>query len=204
MNRYKIRLVKLSCLIASLILCLSTGCSKPEQITKAEQICMPEISKAEAMQVAEDVLVRMHFDIEKADVESGYIQTRPLRGAQLFEFWRSDNVGDRNSAEANLHSIRRIAELHIGEPSDKEQSKLCISCNVKTQRLNLPEREIKSSTRVYEMFSRSERSMQRLNLDPEQRQLTTWVDLGPDPKLAMRILKRIESRIAQNQKEPKL
>lgn len=204
MNRYRTKLVKLFYLMVSLILCLSTGCSKPEQITKAEQICVPEISKAEAMQAAEDVLGRMHFNIEKADVENGFIKTRPLQGAQFFEFWRSDNVGGRNSAEANLHSIRRIAQLHISESSGKEQGKLCISCNVKTQRLNLPEREIRSSTRAHEMFSRSERSMQRLNLDPEQRRLTTWVDLGPDPKLATRILKRIESQIAQKQKEPKL
>lgn len=192
------------CFIVIVALCLLAGCSKPEQFKTAEQICVPQTSKVEVMQTVEDALGQMHFSIEKSDVENGFVRTRPLQGAQFFEFWRSDNVGGRNSAEANLHSIRRIVELQISEPSSEERGKLCIRCNVKTQRLNLPEREIRSSARAYEMFSRSQRSMQRLHIDPKQRKDMFWVDLGLDEKLATRILKRIESQIAQRQKETKL
>ena len=63
------------------------------------------------------------------------------------------------------------------------------------QRLALPERQISSSTRAYEMFSRSTSSMQSLKLNPEQKADMAWVDLGNDKRLATEILKRIKERI---------
>ena len=168
-----------------------TGCAKQQQFKTVEQICMPAASKAEAMQAAEDVLGKMHFTIDKADVEQGLVRTRPLPGAQFFEFWRSDNVGALNSAEANLHSIRRVVELDIS----RQGGQLCIGCNVKVSRLSLPEQQISSSARAYRMFSQSSPSMQKLELHPEQKKSMAWVDLGNDTMLATEILKRIEKRV---------
>jgi hypothetical protein len=190
--------------LAGMALCLLAACSGPEQFKAVERICVPEMTKAEVMQTAEDVLGQMYFDIDKADVNSGFIRTKPLQGAQFFELWRSDNVGARNSAEANLQSIRRTVELQINEENVEEGNKLCIRCDAKTQRLNMPEREVTSSARAYEMYSKSQRSMQKLSLEPEQRKQMLWVDLGPDKELATEILKRIEEAIAQKRKEPKL
>ena len=62
---------------------------------------------------AERVLTRMHFAIEKLDAEQGVVKTRPLRGAQFFEFWRSDNVSSYDCEEANLQSVRRTVELRV-------------------------------------------------------------------------------------------
>ena len=143
------------------------------------------------MEAAEDVLCKMHFTIEKADIESGFIRTRPLSGAQFFEFWRSDNAGSFNAVEANLHTIRRIAELNISQ----QNGRVCIGCNVKTERLSLPEREVISSSRAYEMFSQSGPLRQRLALNPEQKRGMVWVDLGKDAWLETEILKRIENRL---------
>jgi hypothetical protein len=86
------------------------GCAQQHQDV-AGRIYVPDIGKAETMEVAEDVLAKMQFTIEKADVRSGFIKTRPLPGAQLFEFWRSDNVGADNCLQANLHTVRRTVEL---------------------------------------------------------------------------------------------
>lgn len=169
-----------------------TGCAK-QRYQLIEQIHLTNIEKSQAMQAAEDVLAKMHFTIEKADTESGFIRTRPLEGAQFFEFWRKDNVGAFNAAEANLHSIRRIAELNISQDGEK----LRIDCDVKTQRLNLPERQTTSSTRAYEMFSKSSPSMQKLRLNKQQKTGVAWADLGQDKQLATEILKRIEKRIEQ-------
>lgn len=164
------------------------------------------MSKVAAMQQAEGVLSQMHFTIEKFDVEQGLIRTRPLAAAQAFELWRSDNIGAFNNAEANLHSIRRTVEVNVSQQAEKPATagKLCIGCNVKTQKLNLPESQISSSSQAYAMFSRSCPSIQKLILNPVQKNAISWVDLGQDEKLATEILKRIEKKIREPQKEKEL
>jgi len=204
MNGWKMKAIKQSFFLARIALCFLVGCCGPEKSKVVEQICVPEISKVEVMQAAEDVLGQLNFSIEKSDANSGFIKTRPLQGAQFFELWRGDNVGCRNSLEANVQNIRRVAELQMNQAGGEAGNKLCISCDVKTQRLSLPEREVSSSARAYGMFSKSQKTIQRLNLDPEQKKQMLWIDLGSDPKLATKILKRIEKKIAQRQKAPKL
>ena len=166
-----------------------TGCARPQYRETVEQICLPDIQKQQAMQTAEDILARMQFTIDKSDAEQGIIRTRPLPAAQSFEFWRSDNIGSFNSTEANLHSIRRTAELGIS----RQAGQLCISCDVKVQRLSLPERQVTGSGHAYAMFTPSKQSIQVLELHPEQKESMAWVDLGSDKQLATDILKRISS-----------
>jgi len=151
------------------------------------------IGTAELMQVAEDVLAGMYFTIEKADVQSGLIRTMPLPGAQFFEFWRSDNVGADNTLAANLHTIRRTVTLDISQKDEQ----LCIGCNVQAERLSLPERQVSSSTRIYGIFSQSSSQLQRLKLNPDQKNEMAWIDLGRDKQLEAEILKRIETGIVR-------
>ena len=151
------------------------------------------IGTADMMEVTEDVLAGMHFTIEKADVQSGFIRTRPLPGAQFFEFWRSDNVGSDNTLAANLHTIRRTVTLNISQQGEQ----LHIGCEVQAQRLSLPQRQVSSSARLYGMFSLSSPSLQRLKLNPEQKKEIAWIDLGRDSRLEAEILKRIETRIVR-------
>jgi hypothetical protein len=169
------------------------------------------ISIADLMEVAEDVLSGMHFTIEKADARSGIVRTRPLAGAQFFEFWRSDNVGADNTIAANLHTIRRTVILNIspapvavqGSRQDEEPctatgtGEIRIGCEVQAQRLSLPERQVSSSARVYGMFSLSSPSLQRLQINPEQAKEIAWIDLGRDSRLEAEILKRIEKQIVR-------
>ncbi len=165
--------------------------------------------KLQAMETAEDVLAKMHFTIEKADTDPatlgidtphwrGFIRTRPLSGAQLFEFWRSDNVGADNWLESNLHSIRRVVELTISEQEEgppQNGNRLCINCEVQKYRLSMPEHQVSSSARAYKMFSESNSAFQNLRLNPEQKAGMAWIDLGKDKQLAAEILKRIEEQI---------
>ncbi|UCE98752.1 MAG: hypothetical protein JSV82_06060 [Planctomycetota bacterium] len=202
MKRQRINKAKGFCFAfaACVALLLSPGCAETQQFKVVEQICVGDISKPEAMQAVEDVLGEMHFTIEKTDVEHGQIKTRPLSGAQTFEFWRSDNVGAFNSAEANLHSLRRTVKLDINQQGEQ----LCIGCNVKTQKLSLPESQISSSSQAYGMFSKSCPSIQKLVLKPAQKSGMGWVDVGEDDRLATKILKRVEVRISNLQKEERL
>ena len=190
--------IKLLLFISCAALLLLVGCAKQQQFKTVERICVPNLQKQQAMEIAEDVLGQMHFTIEKADAELGVIRTRPLPGAQFFEFWRSDNIGAFNTAEANLHSIRRIVELNISLTPlplarGKKGGQLCIDCDVQVQRLSLPEHEVSSSSRAYKMFSKSTSSVQKLEFTPEQKKDMAWVDLGKDSRLATKILKQIET-----------
>jgi len=151
------------------------------------------IGTADMMEVAEDVLASMYFTIEKVDLQNGIIRTRPLPGAQFFEFWRSDNVGADNTLAANLHTIRRTVTLDISQ----QGRELRIGCNVQAERLSLPERQVSSSARVYGMFSQSSSSLQRLKLNSEQKKEMAWIDLGRDSQLEAEILRRIETGIVR-------
>jgi hypothetical protein len=167
------------------------GCAQPPHEEAMRPIDVPDINQAETMVLAEDVLAQLHFSIDKIDVKSGFIKTRPLSGAQFFELWRGDNVGGDNQLLANLHSIRRTVELDITERGEK----IRIGCHVKVQRLSLPEREVTSSARAYDMFSKSSPTLQKFSLNPEQEKSMAWIDLDDDIPLATEILKRIRERI---------
>lgn len=189
-------------LVCSMILAGCTGSQHSDTVTDVgpKEICVGNVEKAAAMQATEDVLAKMRFTIEKADAEMGYIRTNPLPGAQFFELWRKDSVGEFNSAEANLHTIQRTVQVEI---SEKDEG-LCIGCLVRTQRLNLPEHEVTSAGHTHEMFSQSSPSFQRMKLNPKQEAGMAWVDLGSDGRLAAVVLGQIEKRIAELGKEERI
>jgi len=169
------------------------GCAETQQYQPADELCLSNANRAKAVKAAEDILAEMNFDIAKADIEAGYITTAPLSGAKFFEFWRSDSIGTQNRLQSNLHSIRKIAELNV----EQKGQQLCIRCNVKVERLSLPEHQVSSSTRAYEMFSRSTASLQQLRPRPEQQNRMAWLDLGSDEQLASQILRNIKEQMAR-------
>ena len=182
-----------------LSLLLVAGCATPQQqpAPKDGSVNIADISVAEAMAVAEAALSRMQFAIEKADPEQGVIRTKPLTGAQFFEFWRSDNVGPVQAIEANLHTLRRSVELRL-QPNGNQ---VRVDCRVHVQRLSLPANEVASVSQAYRMYSASTRTIQRLELEPAQQEGFAWIDLGEDPALAERILKHVIERIQPQEKD---
>jgi hypothetical protein len=121
-----------------------------------------------------------------------------MPGGQFFEIWRQDNRGGYNRGMSNLHNIRRTAELKVSENSGQ----MCINCNVKIERLSIPEKQIDSSARAYAMFSESKEESQTLILNEEQKSKMEWVNLGRDNSLEAYILKKIDKRL-NNVKEGK-
>jgi hypothetical protein len=167
------------------------GCCGGQAGKQTNRICAQGVDKQAAMDAAQNVLEEMHFVIEKADANAGYISTRPLAAGQFFELWRSDTVGCENFAEANLHSITRIAELTF-KPVD---GTVCIECRVDTRRLSMPQREVSSATELPRVFTRSSGSLQTLSLNKEQRKEAVWMDMGQDVELQTKILERIKTQI---------
>ncbi len=169
--------------------------------TPTQMICPDGVTRAKVVQAAGDVLTRMHFAIEKLDAEQGLVRTRPLRGAQFFELWRSDNASTYSWEEANLQSVRRSVELRI-KPQDGGQRtedgntpRLCIECTVSVQRLSLPPNEVTGTSEAYRIHSASVPTLQRIEVTPQQQTAMAWIDLGQDPDLAARILARVEQRL---------
>ncbi len=182
-------------LMASVGFFALSGCGSDVQRASSESLCMKSVRKAQVMEVCEDILVRKQFVIEKYDLANGFIKTRPLSGKQMFEFWRSDNVGSFNSAEANIQSIQRSVIINILE----SENQLCIDCDVSVQRLSIPEQEIWGMNQTAGIFTRSSSSLQklRLRLKSEQKEdiAIAWIDLGSDGALENVILEQIEKKI---------
>jgi len=168
------------------------GCGQPQAPTGPQSIRLEQTQIERAVRTTEDVLEQMHFSIEKSDANAGLVRTEPLRGGQFFEFWRKDNVGKFNTLQANLHSIRRTAEVTF-EP---EGENLRVNCTVLTERLNLPQRQLASRSQTYALFTGSHRSLQTFELESEQREAMIWTDLADDSPLAKSILNRIQTRLA--------
>jgi len=177
--------------VAIVTVCLLSGCAKKQQF-EPKPVCLANIDVNSAMVQAEKALIRMNFVVEKADMAGGIMRTGPLSGGQFFEFWRKDNRGAYNRNMANLHSVRRTAELRFAQ----ENGQMCINCNVKVERLSIPEKEIDSSSRAYSLFSDSGQSDQSMELNAEQKASMEWVDLGRDNGLETYILKKINKRIS--------
>ena len=198
-------------LLPMLLMFILSGCSNQSRTPTPDRSAARSrfaVTRPAAMEIAEAVLTRMYFTIDKFDPNSGVIITRPLPGAQFFEFWRNENIGTKNWINSNLHSIRRTVEINfvpspaysvlrkeskeLGTQNSERRTK--ISCTVKIQRLSMPARQVTSSARAYEMFSRSNPTLQRLQLNPEQERKMAWVDMGTDTELEREIVKRIEKQ----------
>jgi hypothetical protein len=175
-------------LIYAVILCLA-GCSGNGYVVTTQQICKSAISKPDAMASAEKVLAGMYFSIEKFDVNSGYIKTEPLSGAQTLEFWRSDSVGSYNRTEADLQTIRRTVELNIADGNTPGQ--ICINCVAITERLSLPQ-DLTASGQSQIVMSSRQKSVRKLG---ERKADLTWINLGRDEQLETEILKRIDKQL---------
>lgn len=169
--------------------CCAKQCEKP-----ASTMCVQGVDSRTAIDAAKKTLEAMHFTIEKADANAGYIRTRPLAAGQFFEFWRSDTVGCENFAEANLHSVTRIAEINVAS----QDGDVCMECSVTARRLSMPQREISSATELPGVFTRSGGGLQTLKLNPEQEKAAAWIDMGADTQLQARILDRIGKQMANS------
>ncbi len=193
LDRRIMRICKILLAVGGLLTLFFAGCSEPKNFKAVDQICLADVNSPQAVKAAEDVLTSMQFAIEKADVNAGIVKTWPLTAGQPFEFWRKDNVGGFNKAEAALQSIRRIAQVNI----TRKDQQTCIDCNVTTQRLSLTEQPITSSAKGYTLFTKSGKSMQTLSMDKKRDK--DWIDLGADEKLSTVILQKIEKKFANNQ-----
>ena len=164
-----------------------SGCASPQQVVSDEPLCLPNTPPDQVMEASKAVLLGMHFEIEKYDTEARYIRTRPLSGAQFFEFWRQDNASAASVAQANLYSLRRIVELEC-TPQD---TTTCVQCRVGVLRLSVPEAPIEGAGRMGGIHTESSSRFQTLEVDRSKQAQIEWIEVDPDHDLERKILERI-------------
>jgi hypothetical protein len=178
-----------------ILACLLVGCAGQKTATQ-QPVCIDAIAKDKLMQTMEKTLVSMQFVIEKYDVENGVIRTRPLRGGQFFEPWRSDNASGFDTAESNLQSVQRTVELSL----NSEPTRQCIQCTSTVQRLSLPDEPIEGYLKAPALLTNSDRNKQRLQVDKNRADEMHWIDLGRDEALESKLLDKIQKNIAKGVK----
>jgi hypothetical protein len=182
-------------LIMGVLAALAGGCTRVKMV-QAQPVCIEAVSQDKLMRACEKMLVSMQFQIEKYDEESGAIRTRPLRGKQFFEFWRSDNASGFDAVESNLQSLQRTAELTI----ETQSSRVCVTCVINTRRLSLSEEPIKSYYEAAGLYTGSGASRQRLDVKKERLEEMRWIDLGRDEALEQKMLTKIQRLVKKGVK----
>lgn len=182
---------KISLSILVCIFCLG-GCSQPEQVVSSDPVCL-DFTMNQTMEAAKAALIQMHFNLEKDDPQTHYLRTRPLPGAQFFQFWRKDNADAYSAAQANMHSLRRIVEMEFSE----KDNAVCIACRVQVQRLSFPEKPIEGRNASASAFTESQYNRQSVLVDEDQLAKMEWLDAGPDRALEQRILERVKKQLQE-------
>ena len=182
--------ILMTVVFAGLVL-LANGCASQPIEQSTEPVCIANTLPEQAMTAAQTVLTKMHFDIDKFDTDIFYVRTRPLSGAQFFEFWRKDNASAYAAAKSNLHSIRRTVELTF----TPDGSSTCIQCRVQVSRLSIPETPLISTNQMSGVHTQSHTRLQTLDVSAERTAVSEWVDFGPDPDLEHRILEKIHQQL---------
>lgn len=184
---------KLGFLLACLSLLIVAGCAKQSAVNTNEPIKIKADNQT-IVSAAEEVLTDMHFVIDKADADAGYVLTKPLAGQEWFEFWRSDAADSKSLAKSSLFSLQKTAELSILQiDSDTCQ----LECVVYVQKLNIPQRQISGFGDLPSIFSKSSPSRQKLELSKINKSDTQWIDLADDELLAFNIKQKISKEIAR-------
>jgi hypothetical protein len=177
---------------------LTAGCAmQSRSAAPGEPTHWAGVTTADAVQAAEDILVRMNFEIEKADATHGVVRTLPLRSAQVFEFWRQDNAAASDVLQADVQTLRKLVQIEF-KPAGGQ---LAVNCRVRVQQLSIPEAQTAFVSHAYQMHSRSTPTTQTLDLSPKQKREMAWIDRDDDPILAQRIVERIAGRVQPGSSE---
>ncbi|MFI4911719.1 MAG: hypothetical protein ACIAQZ_08650 [Sedimentisphaeraceae bacterium JB056] len=138
----------------------------------------------QVMNTARKQLSAMGFKLDKYDTELGILRTKPLSGAQYWQFWRDDNVGASNAAMSNINSIVRIVEMDF----NASDGGIKVGCVADVKKLSYIGKEITGVSDMNEAFTDVSGGFQELALEEGQ---AKWLDLGRDVRLEKKVLRLI-------------
>lgn len=188
----------LPCLLG-LVLC--TGCSTlrgrspapvPE-LANTEVVNQVFIAHADQDVVWEGIIDVVHdyFEIARENRLDGIIETKPLVAAGMLEPWHHDSVGLDNRLEATLQSVRRRGFVNV----TPTQGGCWVSIQIFKEQedvLTTPDKSAGNST-----FQENRPLQRDLTLVVGDAAPQGWISLGHDQRLENRMLKQIQSSLAQ-------
>jgi hypothetical protein len=178
-------------LVLSLSAVCLAGCGGSARSSVSAPAALTAPDAGVMLAAAQEALGRMHFVMDKYDVEAGYLRTRPQRAGQFFEPWRRDNASAAAFGQANLNSLRRTVEVYV-EPQDWTSQLRCV---VTVEKLSIPPRPMRGMSWMAGMYTESDRRLQTLMLDATETERVEWIDLGPDHALEQRIVTEIQRQL---------
>lgn len=163
------------------------GCQQPTQPDGPTATQLTGADSEQLWQTALEVLRRYDLQPDRQDRRAGVITTHPTTSAQWFEFWRPEVVGGFEAGEANLHTIRRQATVHIRPAS--QQGQIYVSAQVDVYRYSAPERQVTSASGALQIFGEKLPTAEG-RMEPLA-EVSYWVPLGRDGRLEDELLRRI-------------
>ncbi len=181
---------------AALLAC--SGCQQPIQPEGPTDTQLTGADFEQLWQTGLEVLRRYNFRPDRQDRRAGVITTHPTTSAQWFEFWRPGTCGGFEAAEANLHTVRRQATVHIRPAA--EQGQLYVSVQVDVYRYAAPERQVTTASGALQIFGEKLPTAEG-EMGP-QAAAAYWVPLGRDSRLEDELLRRIVWHVGTDTVEP--
>jgi hypothetical protein len=189
--------MKLQCVLHLVpVAMVSGGCLSPRQQTYTTTLPVSaNLDSPEADRLwdsAQDTLREYRFRLDRVDRQEGVITTLPAGSKHFFELWRKDVATREDLWEATVNPLRRWIEVRFKAGEAGGWSELAVV--VHKERLSAQDRQFNSTTAAYQYFGDT------LPATTGEARLTSthehWIDLGRDPALEERLLKRIIDRSA--------
>lgn len=187
-----------SIFIVCVVLSAWSGCQQPVQPDGPTDTQLSGADFEQLWQTGLEVLRRYNFRPDRQDRRAGVITTYPTTSAQWFEFWRPEVVGGFEAGEANLHTVRRQATVHIRPAA--EQGQLYVSVQVDVYRYAAPERQVTTASGALQMFGERLPTAEGRMEPPAE--VSYWVPLGRDGRLEDELLRRIAWQVGTEISEP--
>lgn len=176
---------------ATLVSALLAGCGggmlQPRNGAPGENPRLVE-SEFDPLFTAIDRTLRDHrFTIFRNDPRLGEIQTYPLTGQQVWEFWRADAAGFYNQAESSVHTILRTVDARVYPVRDAQDNvvpgKFYLEMRVYTDRVSVPESEVTAANQLPGAYGGRYGLVDQLALESDKSTGRQAVFLGRDSEL---------------------
>ncbi len=190
-----------SSLLCVLILVLGTGCigmrARTPAPVAAQQVSTVFVANNDQEVVWEYIVVVVHdyFEIAREIRLDGIIETKPLVAAGILEPWHKDSVGLGNRLEGSLQSIRRRGFVNV----TPAQGGYLVSVEIYKEQEDVvasPDKSAGNST-----FQESRPLQRDLTLVVGDAAPQGWIALGHDQALEDRMLRQIQQRLADAQRQ---
>jgi hypothetical protein len=140
-----------------------------------------------------DKTVRAYqFEIDRADLRSGVLTSKPLVSSQMFEFWRRD-VGDlRETMDSTTQTMRRTIHFEVVRGED---GTFAAEPKVLVEKFALPERRVTTVSEFRDVFIPVGKVATVQTATGQTLPNEYWYSVGRDEALERELAKSVQDRL---------